>query len=1247
MSAPSIEIPIDLVIGEDQASNIIRSRLKGISGQFDAVNKAINRMSKSYNKFAKEELGKPSIKILTESQTRNMDIQLRKSNLIVLMKQRELVGVRRLLEAEKKRNQLIQTERRDSETGRRVLEHNLETRKASLRFSKDITIQLQAEEIVLKKLIKDEKEREHSLQFQLELIRRARGMLDSQRMPARTGKGGVTGEAEGGMLISSFENRAGQARISGAREQLQNILMGTVIPGQTETAAGFEKLAKTALQFRKRVEESMKALDKAGKDQTEIMAAVGASQEKILSVEEELGNKRDQMATAMAVAKTAAKSFAIQMKSLAREEALVAKETKKITQRKTTYKKILEDTRRDLVKFRKEQEKVRRKTNSLGRSLSRAGRQARNFGRNLQFTARDILFTVGALGSFAIFGVKSFAELEKSAIQLGIAMGETGDAFDVGMAQIKDGFDIARSFGVSLQETAEMLIEVQQAGFRGAESMIVFNQAVLLGKATFSDTQTAVDTLTDVMVSFRESLPQDTFLSAAKASDILTNTANQTNITLSELRTSMQFVSGIAEAYSFSLADVAAALGVLQQAGIPPSVGARRFGSVLDSLATKGKLYIRDFLDPATGELRSMGEQFDLLQVQYDSFGTDLDRAGFLSELFGARQAELVKKILANRDALDELAESNRNVNGITEEFANDTTPRLDLALKAVINTIDEMKIATGEAIGKQLMQTGVLERLVDVLKDAAPFFEEIGAGIGKGVTRFLEDVVNLFRWITKGTDAVTNGLEATTTHGQRFAKMMMDLLDRIGIRFGFIKFIFDGIGKIIDKIFGDTGGSSVEAIASGLTQIALFAVAAVPILAGLGVAIEVVGASISLLTPVLGGFIFALNTLKTTMALGFQGAGAAATGASGFSKIMAGIIGGIIGATIGPIIAGAGGGPEAAAIVGRGAQLVFHKALFDAGGGLMGFVKLLAKASIVISVVAFVIGGLVGAIQATIKIFDNLGTSMEGLTGISDGLGAIFGAIMGVINPLMQILGDILRLFYELGRFAGVVLIQGLLGIIDGFARLVGGLFGAITVLLNLQDLWDDLGRLTQWLLDGLDNLANGFTEMVDGVAKATDILINSPEILVEGISNVIVMIGDAIVKVIVDGFNALTFGAKGLIEDFEQDRWQRSGKGSIEERTWSSLGDVARWFSSFQTGGTVPGAGSVPIIAHGGEPVFSSRDADTLNTAIRIADGRSTTNNNNNVTQNITFIIKADDPMEADRTIKQISEKLKQVMA
>ena len=898
---------------------------------------------------------------------------------------------------------------------------------------------------------------------------------------------------------------------------------------------------------------------------------------------------------------------------------------------------------------------IDRKINNIVNGMKKAGRSARNFGRNLQFTARDIMFTVGALGAFAVLGVKSFAELEKEAAQLGISMGYVGDAIEQGMAAIKTGFATTKAFGASMEQTAQMMTLIEQAGFKGAQGLMVLEQSMKLAKATFSDADVAVDALTDVLISFRKSLPEDLILATTHAMDVLTLASIRSKATLSEIRTSMQYVSGIAEAYSFSLESVAAAMATLTNAGIPASVGSRRLGSVLDSLVTKGGDYIGNIRDQS-GELKSMVDLLKMVETRYESFSSEIDRAGFLSEMFGARQAELVKRLLDSGDSLEALVEEMENANGVTAQYADETGERLDLQLKELINTIDAMKIAMGESIGTQLKESEILITLIDTLERLEPFFRELGRGIGKGLVAFLTVVNNVLSSIADSAEAVTDGFEQIGGVGTAASRAIIDLLDRVGIRIGFLNNFLTTLGDALDKLFGKTGGTTLESIASALTQVALFAIMLVPVLAGLGLIIEAAGVAMSLFAPVITTAVGALKLLSAGAGLVVSGAQTGLGIATASLGIMAGLTGAIATA-LGPGITAAiqagwvyisgqialmmsGAGTGAAGAGAGGAMGVGGVGAFTGIAGLLSglarAIGKLLKLSVILTVVIGAIVGIFEGLMAAIGVFARM---LEGPSGLS----GLFQGLMDILSPIIDILGGLFHVLFQFGRLIGVIIGLGFGVIIAGAVKIVTAITDFITSFEIVNDFLKGVSDELQKLIDWFNGVGNAMQEF-------TDSLLDAPEEMFAALATAIEEIFQQLADDIKAIFPIGEFGKQGLYEDVTGTSGKPfvlGGKGSIEERTVSSIQDFGNWLRentgfgnvfglNFASGGRVPGPIGVPrpAIVHGGEEIRTPSQ--------QASDGAATEIHIHN-----TFNINGVDPMAGRRIMKEIETQMRVISA
>ena len=174
--------------------------------------------------------------------------------------------------------------------------------------------------------------------------------------------------------------------------------------------------------------------------------------------------------------------------------------------------------------------------------------------------------TVGIVAmSFALKTLVNFVvgvgrEFTFQMSRVGAISGAVGDDFDKLEAKARQ---LGSSTAFTATQAAKGMELLSMAGFNATQ--IIASMDAVLGLAAVSGADMAItaDILTNIMSGFNMEAKE-----SVRIADILTKTFTTSNTTIEGLGLSMSFVSTVAEGLGIEITDVAAALGVLGDAGI-------------------------------------------------------------------------------------------------------------------------------------------------------------------------------------------------------------------------------------------------------------------------------------------------------------------------------------------------------------------------------------------------------------------------------------------------------------------------------------------------------------------------------------------------------------------------------------------------------------------------------------------------------------------------------------------------------
>lgn len=237
------------------------------------------------------------------------------------------------------------------------------------------------------------------------------------------------------------------------------------------------------------------------------------------------------------------------------------------------------------------------------------------------------------MGTAAVTSASNFSASMAKVSTIADTTGGAGSAsIDSLRSQI---MQLSDDTGVSSSEIADAAYQAISAGQSTADSVNFVGDAVKLAKAGFTDTTTAVDTLTTAMNSY-----SSYGYTAAEVSDKLLTTQNLGKTTVDELGASLGQVIPTASAYGVNLDQLASAYVTTTKNGIATAESGTYINSMLNELGKSGTK-ASDALKNKTG--KSFAELMDSGASLTDVLGYLQDAADesgvSIMDMFGSAEA--------------------------------------------------------------------------------------------------------------------------------------------------------------------------------------------------------------------------------------------------------------------------------------------------------------------------------------------------------------------------------------------------------------------------------------------------------------------------------------------------------------------------------------------------------------------------------------------------------------------------------
>lgn len=359
-----------------------------------------------------------------------------------------------------------------------------------------------------------------------------------------------------------------------------------------------------------------------------------------------------------------------------------------------------------------------------GQKLDELGQKTKDVGDKLQDIGGKLTAAFTATeAAAAVASVKAAVGFETSLAKVSTLV----DTSVVDMEKMGDGAkELAKQYGMSASDINEALYQSISASVDAGDAVEFVGKATKLAKAGFTDSATAVDTLTTAINAYGMSADDATHIS-----DVLVNTQNLGKTTVNELGASMGQVIPSAAAYGVSLENLASAYVSMTKQGINTANATTYINGMFTELANSGSdvaAILQEKTGKSFGQLMNDGMSLgDVLSVIYES--VDYDSEAF-ANLWGNVRAGKGALALANGGA----EEFNK-----TLESMVDATGIVDTAFGKVSETTEEqfnrMKAQVEDAaisVGQALLPT--VQEIIGAVKDAAEAFNAMDESERKNV---------------------------------------------------------------------------------------------------------------------------------------------------------------------------------------------------------------------------------------------------------------------------------------------------------------------------------------------------------------------------------------------------------------------------------------------------------------------------------------------------------------------------------
>lgn len=346
-----------------------------------------------------------------------------------------------------------------------------------------------------------------------------------------------------------------------------------------------------------------------------------------------------------------------------------------------------------------------------GQKVGEVGEKISGIGDKISGASKALMPVTGAIVGAGTASVVAATDFDTSMAKLSTIADTSKVSTEDLKAQI---LDVSNTYGVSASDIAEAAYSAISAGQDTEDAVQFVADAMQLAKAGFTDSGTAIDTLTTIMNAYG-----DASGSAADISDRLITAQNLGKTTVAELGSNMGKVIPTAAMYGVNLDNLASAYVTTTKNGIATADSTTYINGMLNELGKSGST-ASNILKNKTGksfkELMDSGMSLtDALQIIQDA----ADASGkSMADMFSSQEAaKAAATITQHADDFTESMNAMEESSGKTAEaFAvvDDTTAT---SMEKLKTSVQNLAIQLGDILIPVVEEVvGHVQRIVDWL---------------------------------------------------------------------------------------------------------------------------------------------------------------------------------------------------------------------------------------------------------------------------------------------------------------------------------------------------------------------------------------------------------------------------------------------------------------------------------------------------------------------------------------------------
>jgi TP901 family phage tail tape measure protein len=316
---------------------------------------------------------------------------------------------------------------------------------------------------------------------------------------------------------------------------------------------------------------------------------------------------------------------------------------------------------------------------------------ARTNAADWERLGRTAVVVGGAMAAGLGAAVATFHGFQTEMNRVGALTGATGQEFDrlSGVAQ-----ELGRTTSYSASQAADALGFLAMAGFDANTAMEALPSTLTLAAAAGMDLARAADITSNILTGFGMATSD-----LEQANDVLVATFTSSNTSLEQLGDAMKYAAPLASAAGMQFEEVAAAIGMMGNAGIQGSMAGTALRGALTRML-EPTAQVQSKLDELGVTVRDSAGEILPLADTIEQLGTSVATAGDLMTIFGQRAGPAMAALLSQgSDELRTFTADLEASGGTAQEIADRQLEGLHGSLVRFKSAAEGAAIALGEGL--------------------------------------------------------------------------------------------------------------------------------------------------------------------------------------------------------------------------------------------------------------------------------------------------------------------------------------------------------------------------------------------------------------------------------------------------------------------------------------------------------------------------------------------------------------------